>query len=481
LYRRRNEKMFCKNCGYQNEGNAAFCKECGAPLPAHANPQKQAVVNSVNQQAGWGGYSPGIDTYKTICKSPLSMAAMIAYSVAALFSLIGSIRGLSASNRVFNMMYGIGSFAGANTSGINAISSAWNGAQILIIIVTFVPAAILAAGLWVNYVYVLDRQGTGVKTTGLTMIKISVIISFVIICISLVVAVIGSFIVLAVGLSGNDNTALVAIIVVLIIAAIIFLYIFYNIKLIKTINTIKMTVITGAPSDEVSIFVAIICFISCIGLLLSLFYGDAFSKIAILCNIAAEIMFGILIFTYRSKMQVAMSGGNPPLVSPVSKIPTGSSPVPPINRTQVSSAQVPPVTRIPANPYNTPPRQVQVNPVPPVSSGDFTTSLGNGAYQSPVLIRLKTNETIRISKQSFRLGKERGSVDYCVSDNSAVSREHACVICNNGRYYISDLNSKNGTYIDGRIVNPGSKMEIRDKSKLVLANEEFIFRILQYN
>lgn len=82
-----------------------------------------------------------------------------------------------------------------------------------------------------------------------------------------------------------------------------------------------------------------------------------------------------------------------------------------------------------------------------------------------------------MDKPSFRIGKEKRYCDYFVSDNSAVSRSHADIVTKNKRYYITDLNSTNKTYVDGRAIPVEKEVEIFSGTKLRLANEDFVFYV----
>ena len=95
-----------------------------------------------------------------------------------------------------------------------------------------------------------------------------------------------------------------------------------------------------------------------------------------------------------------------------------------------------------------------------------------GAY----LIRKKTGETIWIRKNPFRIGKERSYVDYCITDNSAVSRSHADILCENGTYRIVDNNSLNHTYIDGQQLAAQMPEELKEGAVIRLGDEEFTFK-----
>lgn len=99
----------------------------------------------------------------------------------------------------------------------------------------------------------------------------------------------------------------------------------------------------------------------------------------------------------------------------------------------------------------------------------------NRAQKYPYLIRRSNGERIPVDKPVFRIGKERSYVDYFVSNNHAISRSHADIICRNGRYYICDRNSTNKTYCNGRMLIPEDEVQIVNGDLLQLANEEFEF------
>lgn len=96
-------------------------------------------------------------------------------------------------------------------------------------------------------------------------------------------------------------------------------------------------------------------------------------------------------------------------------------------------------------------------------------------YHFASLTRQVTGEKIELGKPSFVLGKNPGKSDYAVADNTNISRVHAVITTRNGRYYVMDQNSTNGTFINGRIIKAGQETEILPGDCLMLANEEFIF------
>lgn len=102
----------------------------------------------------------------------------------------------------------------------------------------------------------------------------------------------------------------------------------------------------------------------------------------------------------------------------------------------------------------------------------------NGRGQArtyPKLKRMLTGETVDINKPVFRIGKERSYVDYFIADNNAISRSHADIITRGNKYYIVDKNSKNRTFVNEEPIPVGVEIEINEKTRLRLANEEFSF------
>lgn len=85
---------------------------------------------------------------------------------------------------------------------------------------------------------------------------------------------------------------------------------------------------------------------------------------------------------------------------------------------------------------------------------------------------------IPINKFPFRIGKQEDIVDWRIQ-NSAVSRKHADIMKEQGRYYLVDLGSTNGTYINGRRVQCGVKEELTSGASVTFANENYIFSVTE--
>lgn len=92
------------------------------------------------------------------------------------------------------------------------------------------------------------------------------------------------------------------------------------------------------------------------------------------------------------------------------------------------------------------------------------------------LIRKRSGETISINAERFVIGRERKTVNYCVADNSSISRNHVTLSVRGGVTYLTDMNAANGTYVNGVKVMPRQEVALKSGDKITLSDEEFEFR-----
>lgn len=90
--------------------------------------------------------------------------------------------------------------------------------------------------------------------------------------------------------------------------------------------------------------------------------------------------------------------------------------------------------------------------------------------------RLKTDEVIMLDQDEFILGKGT-KADYIISDNSAISRNHALIYQKNDEYYLKDLNSTNHTYIDDQLIQ--NVVKLYDGMEFKMADEMFKFILIE--
>lgn len=80
---------------------------------------------------------------------------------------------------------------------------------------------------------------------------------------------------------------------------------------------------------------------------------------------------------------------------------------------------------------------------------------------------------IVVNKSEFVIGKKQSSVDGVISFNKMISRVHCKVSCKQEQYYIEDLQSANGTYINNVRLQPNIATKIKHGDIVRLANSNF--------
>jgi hypothetical protein len=83
-------------------------------------------------------------------------------------------------------------------------------------------------------------------------------------------------------------------------------------------------------------------------------------------------------------------------------------------------------------------------------------------------------EKIYIDKPSFIIGRLKSQSDY-ISKNNAVGKLHAEIINRDDAYYLKDLNSRNGTYINGERIVSNVEYSIQNNDRVSFANSEYKF------
>ena len=70
-------------------------------------------------------------------------------------------------------------------------------------------------------------------------------------------------------------------------------------------------------------------------------------------------------------------------------------------------------------------------------------------------------------------GREEGEVDYGLK-TTQISRLHASLICKEGRYYLRDNSSTNGTYVNNKRLSGNELINLKSGDLIRFANEEFL-------
>lgn len=83
-------------------------------------------------------------------------------------------------------------------------------------------------------------------------------------------------------------------------------------------------------------------------------------------------------------------------------------------------------------------------------------------------------EDFKITEVPFLIGSDAGSVQGVIA-NEAVSRIHARITREGEVYFLEDLNSTNGTFFDGELLNYKVKVSLQPNSRIRFANESYRF------
>lgn len=95
--------------------------------------------------------------------------------------------------------------------------------------------------------------------------------------------------------------------------------------------------------------------------------------------------------------------------------------------------------------------------------------------KSRCLVPVGGGEEILIRYFPFLIGKKKGIVDFCLNE-SGISRLHIKLEEDGDRYYVTDLNSTNGTMVDGVWLEANERKELPIGGELILAASRFYFR-----
>ncbi len=89
------------------------------------------------------------------------------------------------------------------------------------------------------------------------------------------------------------------------------------------------------------------------------------------------------------------------------------------------------------------------------------------------LVDLATDKSYALNSNSILIGRQPG-LDICL-ESRAIGRRHCKISTAEGSYFIEDLNSKNGTFINDKQLVTGVSATLKSGDKLRIANRELIF------
>ncbi len=82
--------------------------------------------------------------------------------------------------------------------------------------------------------------------------------------------------------------------------------------------------------------------------------------------------------------------------------------------------------------------------------------------------------TLTVNQPEYLIGKNPSAVNGAVTHNPAISRVHCKITYKGTKYYLTDMGSANGTFINQNRLSAQQTMEINSGDYIKLANSEFI-------
>lgn len=94
-----------------------------------------------------------------------------------------------------------------------------------------------------------------------------------------------------------------------------------------------------------------------------------------------------------------------------------------------------------------------------------------------VLYFVQTQQSVTVDKDEFRIGKNAGMSDYVITNNSSVSRQHAVIQRRNGQFFVTDLGSTNGTFVNEKRIS--GTVQLQDGDNIRYADVISVFNIVR--
>lgn len=90
-----------------------------------------------------------------------------------------------------------------------------------------------------------------------------------------------------------------------------------------------------------------------------------------------------------------------------------------------------------------------------------------------VALNVPKHTEIVITKESFTIGRHPMMADAAIGYSKAIGRKHCRIDISKDRCYITDLESKNYTYVNKRRISPNTPVEIKNGDMIRLADVDF--------
>jgi pSer/pThr/pTyr-binding forkhead associated (FHA) protein len=115
--------------------------------------------------------------------------------------------------------------------------------------------------------------------------------------------------------------------------------------------------------------------------------------------------------------------------------------------------------------------------IPPTDEENIDNKNKHKKSEQPTLKFYSINAPVEVQfnvkKSEFVIGKNASQVDGAVTFNKAISRVHCKITYQNNTYFITDLGSANGTYVNKSRIVSHSPHPIKSGDIIRLANSDF--------
>lgn len=111
---------------------------------------------------------------------------------------------------------------------------------------------------------------------------------------------------------------------------------------------------------------------------------------------------------------------------------------------------------------------------------DLSEDLGKTVLLQPemkgksYLLEIETGKKFFLEEESTIIGSQKGRVDVCLNVPT-ISRIHAKIICRNNQTFLMDLNSRNGTELDGEILQPETEYLLKEENVIAFAEKRYLY------
>lgn len=90
------------------------------------------------------------------------------------------------------------------------------------------------------------------------------------------------------------------------------------------------------------------------------------------------------------------------------------------------------------------------------------------------LLEIETGKKFFLENENVIIGSQKGKVDICLH-TPTISRIHAKIISRENQVFLMDLNSRNGTELDGEILQPETEYLLKEENLIAFAEKRYLY------